>query len=150
MLYAGVALFVVLAALTTRSIWTAWRERSGEARAEAIFELVEQRMPPRPTDAPGAMAWLRLELMQFSRHIADPDRARQYRSFAAASERVPDELQDVLAALRRGAEAPADPTRIRSVGASASGVSDSLRQQRRLWSNVLAAYVDYYPTAESR
>ena len=132
MLYAGVALFVVLAALTTRSIWMAWRERSGEARAEAIFELVEQRMPPRPTDAPGAMAWLRLELMQFSRHLADPDRARRYRSFAAASERVPDELQDVLAALRRGAESPADPTRIRSIGASASGVSDSLRQQRRL------------------
>src|SRR5512145_2085594 len=57
LLYAGVAVFVLLAALTARSVWRAWNERAGQARAAAVFDLVRQRMPSRPTEAPGAMAW---------------------------------------------------------------------------------------------
>src|SRR5438128_117279 len=119
-LYAGVAVFIGLAAFTTRSIWIAWQERSGEAKAEAVFDLVQQRMPSRPTEAPGAMAWLRLQLENYERHITDSGRARRYRSFAAAGDRVPDELLDVLAVMRAGGSpgrsagavtliAPADP-----------------------------------------
>jgi PAS domain-containing protein len=104
-LYAGLALFIMLAAFTARSIWTAWQQRSGDAKAEAIFDLVEQRMPSRPTDAPGAMAWLRLELGKYDRHLADPARAAIYRRLAAPADRVPDEITSALAALRLGATA---------------------------------------------
>src|SRR6185503_2795174 len=55
LLYAGVAIFVVLAWLTADSVWRAWNERAGRARAGAVFDLVQQRMPSRPTEAPGAM-----------------------------------------------------------------------------------------------
>ena len=84
LLYAGVVVFVVLAAFTARSIWTrvAGRDRARQ-RAAAMLDLVDERTPPRPTDAPGAMAWLRLELDRYEAHIADADRAALYRSFAA-------------------------------------------------------------------
>src|SRR5690349_23638174 len=88
-LYAGLVLFAVFSAFTARSIWTAWRDRSDSAKAQAVFDLVQQRMPPRPTDAPGAMAWLKLELDRYRQHIADPERARLYGAFAAASSHVP-------------------------------------------------------------
>ena len=89
------ALFVALAAFTARAIWIAWHERSGEARAEAVFDLVGQRMPPRPTEAPGAMAWLQRELERYARHL-DDDRARLYRQFATASDGVPAPLERAL------------------------------------------------------
>src|SRR5215510_8614075 len=93
-LYAGVAVFVGLAAFTARSIWVAWQERSDDARAAAVFDLVAQRTPVRPTDAPGAMAWLRLELDRFGRRGRGRGRgeeaARSYARFAASGERVPD------------------------------------------------------------
>src|ERR1044071_220926 len=99
-LYAGVVVFVALAAFTARSIWTAWQEREGEARAAAVFDLVSERTPLRPTDARGAMAWLRLELDRFGRREHDGDRARPYASFAASGDRVPDALAPLLAAMR--------------------------------------------------
>src|SRR5262245_42360591 len=107
-LYAGVALFVALAAFTARSIWIAWRERSGEAKAEAVFDLVGQRRPLRPTDAPGAMAWLRLELDRYGRQL-DDERARLYRALAASGDRVPAVLQplaDAMAMTDAGRAAP--------------------------------------------
>lgn len=58
MLYVGVALFGVLALFTARSVWQAFDERAGQARAAAVFDLVATRTSTRPTDAPGAMAWL--------------------------------------------------------------------------------------------
>jgi hypothetical protein len=128
-LYAGVTIFAILAALTAQSIWTAWQQRSGEARAEAVFELVEQRMPTRPTDAPGAMAWLRLELVQFGQHINDQERASHYRSFAAATDRVPDELQGALGALRRGVSSPTSGA-IAAIASTNPPADDSLRRQR--------------------
>ena len=78
MLYAGVVVFIALAVSTTRSIYVAWQTRSGEAKAEAVLDLVAQRTATRPTDAPGAMAWLRLELDRYERRIADSSRAVLY------------------------------------------------------------------------
>ncbi len=109
MLYAGVAVFVALALFTARSIWSAWHERSGEAKAEAVLSLVEQRTPSRPTDAPGAMAWLRLELLGYEHHIADSRRASQYRNLAAAAERVPDPLAAPADVMRASVSVPSDP-----------------------------------------
>jgi PAS domain-containing protein len=103
-LYAGVLLVGVFTVFTARSIWDAWQARSGEARAEAVFDLVEQRTPVRPTDAPGAMAWLSLELDKYGRQLGD-ERARVYRSFAARSDRVPDELEPLVGAMRSDAAA---------------------------------------------
>jgi PAS domain-containing protein len=128
-LYAGVALFVGLAAFTARAIWTAWHERSGEARAEALFDLVGQRMPPRPTEAPGAMAWLQRELERYARHL-DDDRARLYRQFASASDGVPAALEPVRDAIRRATVDPAAPGRVRWLGISDPAGPSSLRSQR--------------------
>jgi PAS domain-containing protein len=78
LLYLGVALFAVLVALTGRSIYREWQEAVGQSRADAIFQLVQGKTPTRPTDAPGAVAWLNLELKRYRRLIADPGRARLY------------------------------------------------------------------------
>ena len=123
------ALFVALAAFTARAIWIAWHERSGEARAEALFDLVGQRMPPRPTEAPGAMAWLQRELERYARHLAD-ERARLYRQFATASDGVPPALEGVRDAIRSATVDPSSPQRVRWLGASETGETGSLRSQR--------------------
>ena len=99
LLYAGVAVFLALAAFTAQSIWTAWRERSGDARAGAVFDLVGQRTSSRPTDAPGAMAWLRLQLDVFAEHLDSAERTALYRRIAAPADRVPDELRALADAL---------------------------------------------------
>jgi hypothetical protein len=132
-LYAGVVVFVALAAFTARSIWTAWQEREGEARAAAVFDLVSERTPLRPTDAPGAMAWLRLELDRFGRREHDGDRARPYASFAASGDRVPDALAPLLAAMRAaldGNAAPPGNAASPSSAASSGSARPSLREQR--------------------
>jgi PAS domain-containing protein len=99
-LYAGIVVFVGLAAFASRSTFRAWQERSDDARAAAVFELVAERTPPRSSDAPGAMAWLRLELDRFGRREHDGARSSRYGSFAARGPRVPDALAPLLAVMR--------------------------------------------------
>lgn len=123
------ALFVALAAFTARAIWIAWHERSGEARAAALFDLVGQRMPPRPTEAPGAMAWLQRELERYARHL-DENRAKLYRQFATASDGVPPPLEGLHDAIRGATIDPGAVDRVRWVGETAPVNSASLRSQR--------------------
>jgi PAS domain-containing protein len=78
LLYLGVVLFGLLAAFTTRSIYSEWREQIGQTRADALFQLVQGKGPMRPTDTPGASAWLNLELRRHRGRIADPAKARLY------------------------------------------------------------------------
>ena len=127
--------FIGLAAFTARSIWSAWQERSGDGRAAAVFDLVSERTALRPTDAPGAMAWLRLELDRFGRRVHGGERARPYASFAASGDRVPEPLAPVLAAMRAAAGdiaaaggEPAAPVAI----AAPPGARPSLREQQVL------------------
>jgi hypothetical protein len=127
-LYAGVAVFVALAAFTARAIWTAWQHRSGEARAEALFDLVGQRMPPRPTEAPGAMAWLQRELERYSRHL-DDDRARLYRQFATAADGVPPPLEGVRDSIRATVIDPTAASRVRALDQSDPAGPSSIRSQ---------------------
>jgi PAS domain-containing protein len=115
-LYVGVALFAVLATLTARSIWTAWRVRSGEAKAEAIFNLVEQRTPSRPTEAPGAVAWLQHAMDRYAERLDDA-RAVAYRSLAAGGDRIPAVLMPLLEAVRGGA----------GTGGLSGGVSEAVQ-----------------------
>jgi hypothetical protein len=100
--------FATLTIFTARAVWLAWRDRSGQGRADAIFALVDERTPLRPTDTPGAIAWLQLELERYGRQIAEPERAARFRSFATSGDAVPEDLADVLTAMRQGlAEATA-------------------------------------------
>lgn len=78
LLYLGVFLLAVLMALAALSIRREWRARIGEGRADAIFQLVQGRTPARPTETPGATAWLNLELRRYRERIADPEKARLY------------------------------------------------------------------------
>ena len=107
MLYAGVAVFIGLAAFTARSIWVAWQERSDDARAAAVFDLVARRTPVRPTDAPGAMAWLQLELERRELAGGGGAAARSYARFAASTGRVPEPLAPLVAVMRAAADAAA-------------------------------------------
>ncbi len=78
LLYLGVFLFAALVALAALSIRHEWQVRIGQSRADAIFQLVQGRTPARPTETPGAAAWLNLELRRFRERIADPEKARLY------------------------------------------------------------------------
>lgn len=78
LLYLGVFLLAVLVALAVLSVRREWRERIGQGRADAIFQLVQGRTPARPTETPGATAWLNLELLRYRERIADPEKARLY------------------------------------------------------------------------
>ncbi len=78
LLYLGVFLLAVLVALAALSIRREWQARIGQAQAEAIFRLVQGRTPARPTETPGAAAWLNLELRRYRERIADPEKARLY------------------------------------------------------------------------
>lgn len=133
-LYAGVVVFVGLAAFTARSIWTAWQERSGDARAAAVFDLVAERTALRPTDAPGAMAWLRLELDRFGRREQDGARATRYAGFAASGSRVPESLAPLLAAMRAATDrdALASPGGAPAASRVAAAAPASLREQQVL------------------
>lgn len=109
LLYAGVAIFALLAWVTADSVWRAWNERAGLARAGAVFDLVQQRMPSRPTEAPGAMAWLRDQLASYRLRLPEPA-ASSYARLSADGESAPPELQRVVAIMREltVATAPAD------------------------------------------
>jgi len=100
LLYAGLALFVLLAGLTARSIWRAWDQRAGQARSAAVFALVQQRMPSRPIEAPGAIAWLREQLTVYRSRLAPSD-GLMFERLSDETDRIPSELNVASAALRR-------------------------------------------------
>lgn len=78
LLYLGVFLFLALVVLAALSVRREWQQRIGQSRADAIFQLVQGRTPSRPTETPGATAWLNLELARYRERIADPGKARLY------------------------------------------------------------------------
>jgi PAS domain-containing protein len=78
LLYLGLFLLAALVVLAALSFRREWQERIGQSRSEAIFQLVEGRIPARPTETPGAAAWLNLELRRYRERIEDPERARLY------------------------------------------------------------------------
>src|SRR5215204_3228622 len=96
LLYAGLALFVLLTALTARSVWRAWDERAGQARSAAVFALVQQQMPSRPIEAPGAIAWLREQLSVYRHHLPPAD-GLMFERLSGETERVPSELDGAAA-----------------------------------------------------
>ena len=98
-LYLGVAVFVLLAALTTRAVWLAWQDRAGQARTAAVFALVQQRMPSRPIEAPGAIAWLREQLTAYRLHL-QPEPSSAFARLSDEADFVPPELGAAAAAMR--------------------------------------------------
>ena len=68
----------MLVALAAISIYQEWQQRIGQSRSEAIFQLVQGKTPARPTETPGATAWLNLELRRYRERIPGPEKARLY------------------------------------------------------------------------
>lgn len=104
LLYAGLVVFALLAALSIRSVARAWRERAGQARTAAVFELVQQRMPSRPVEAPGAIAWLRDQLGRYQGHLP-PGPSSAFGRLLPDADTVPPELQPAATVLRRAGAA---------------------------------------------
>lgn len=127
-LYAGLVVFVTLTLFTARAVWQAWNDRSGQARADAIFDLVDERTPLRPTDTPGATAWLQLELDRYGRLIGAHDRAARFRAFATSGNTVPEDLTGLLAAMREGL-AESSPTEPIDLVKSPVTQASSLREE---------------------
>jgi hypothetical protein len=111
-LYAGVVLFVLLTIFTARTVWRAWDERAGQARTAAVFDLVQQRTPSRPVEAPGAIAWLREQLTAYRSHL-EPRDAAAFDRLAHETDRLPPELDRVAAVMRTAivSAGPQDPPR---------------------------------------
>lgn len=113
-------LFAALAILTGRSIWRAFEDRAGQARASAVFDLVATRTSLRPTDAPGAMAWLRRAIDRLATGSGDA-------ALAEPSAGVPAPLAAAAASLRGGA--PVQPLPVVSEPAPGTAQS-SLREEQ--------------------
>ncbi len=129
-LYAGVILFVLLAAFTARTVWRVWDERAGQARTAAVFELVQQRTPSRPVEAPGAIAWLREQLTAYRSHL-EPRDAEAFDRLAHETDRLPPELERVADVMRTAmlSTGPRDlPNHV------AFGETGSSRRAVSLWS----------------
>jgi PAS domain-containing protein len=112
LLYLGVFLFAVLVILAALSIRREWQERIGQSRSDAIFQLVQGKTPARPTETPGATAWLNLELRRYRERISDPGKARLYGEVAEWQDTrsVPpffSPLRDLLASPLRRPATPA-------------------------------------------
>ncbi|MFL6196549.1 MAG: hypothetical protein ACJ75H_20375 [Thermoanaerobaculia bacterium] len=120
LLYLGVFLFFVLVILAALSIRREWRERIGQSRSDAIFQMVQGRTPARPTETPGAAAWLNLELRRYRERIEDPEKARLYGEVAEwpDTRSVPPffaPIRELLATpLQPSESAPAPPFSLRT------------------------------------
>jgi PAS domain-containing protein len=60
-----VLLFVILAWISAHAIYREWQRRLGEERSETLYQLVQDKTPPRPTETPGISAWLHLALKRY-------------------------------------------------------------------------------------
>lgn len=138
LLYAGLVLFLVLAAVTARSIHLAWQERLARSRAEAVFALVQDKTPNRPTETPGVTAWLHHELERFERAFDDPERARRYGEMVGQRDQgaVPPLFEPLRAALmaKPVAIAPATLSWVETLDSSITAAHEPLqhRSQRFL------------------
>lgn len=65
LLYLGTFVFAVLLVVTLFSLTRVWQKRDDDTRARAIYDLVQNTLPNRPTDTPGAAAWLHRELTRY-------------------------------------------------------------------------------------
>jgi len=139
LLYAGVALFLILAGLTVLSVRREWHRRVGEEQAAVLFRLVQDKTPPRPTDTPGVSAWLHLALKSHRGRIADPERARLYGEIADWQDRrsVPPCLAVIRDQMAKPVEIPEPHPVARwepsgALGSEAGGARSALqfREQR--------------------
>jgi PAS domain-containing protein len=97
-LHVGVVVFLILAATTALVVRDEWQRRIGQSRARALYELVQDKGPRRPTETPGLTAWLNRELKSYRDRIANPERARLYGEVAGRQD--PSSVPSALTALR--------------------------------------------------
>lgn len=137
LLYLGLFLLAAVMALAALSIRREWQARIGQSRADAIFQLVQGRTPARPTETPGAAAWLNLELRRYRERIADPEKARLYGEVAEWQDTrsVPPffaPIRALLASSVRNAEVQAAPRLLPPQALEKGPVPFSLRRQSYL------------------
>jgi hypothetical protein len=63
--YLGVLLFAALVAWTAVEMYKEWQEQVRQKQAEAVSRLVQVKAPFRPTDIPGAVAWLYQAIQEY-------------------------------------------------------------------------------------
>src|SRR4051812_46493561 len=63
--YPGVLLFAALVAWTAVEMYTEWQGQVRQKQAEAVSRLVQVKAPFRPTDIPGAVAWLYQAIQEY-------------------------------------------------------------------------------------
>lgn len=96
-------LFVVVAWIAGHAIYREGQRRLGQERSATLFQLVQDKTPPRPTETPGISAWLHLALKRYGQSLPDPEKARLYGEIVGWQDRrsVPPGLavlRDLLAA----------------------------------------------------
>ena len=90
--YLGVLLFAALVAWTAVTMVGEWQEQARQKQAEAVSRLVQVKAPFRPTDIPGAMAWLYQAIQEY-RPGGSPEKADLYQRIAhGAGGDVPEEF----------------------------------------------------------
>ncbi len=117
LLYAGIAVFLALLAVTVREVRNAWSHSAAQSRAQAVLDLARVRTPNRPTDQPGAIAWLDREIRRYEqgRSAAGGDDASGGLSMAADPGPVPAPFAALVTAIddARDTLASVDPARFR-------------------------------------
>jgi hypothetical protein len=129
-----VLLFVVLSWLSGHALFREWQGRLGQERSETLFQLVQDKTPPRPTETPGVSAWLHLALKRYGRTLSDPEKARLYGEIVDWQDRrsVPPSfagLRDLLAT-PAAPETTATPSLVPPSGRDEPGGALQFRAQR--------------------
>ena len=65
MIYAGAVLFLALVGLSIYYFQMEWQASIENSKAHELYEIVHNVIPNRPTDTPGAVAWLHMELEKY-------------------------------------------------------------------------------------
>ena len=92
MFYAGAVLFLALLALSIISFWREWQASLQNSKTRELYEIVHNVIPNRPTNTPGAVAWLHMEL---EKYLKTAQNLPEFAQIAQLQERhtVPDELK---------------------------------------------------------
>jgi PAS domain-containing protein len=129
--YLGVLLFAALVAWTAVEMYAEWQEQVRQKQAEAVSRLVQVKAPFRPTDIPGAVAWLYQAIQEYVPGGAPRRQADLYRRIARGTGGgVPEEFAPLAALL--AAPAPPVPSGEIQVQPPGSAPGSGLRVQRYL------------------
>lgn len=100
---------MIVAWIAGHAIYREGQRRLGQERTATLFQLVQDKTPPRPTETPGISAWLHLALKRYGQSLPDPERARLYGEIVGWQDRR--SVPPGLAVLRDLLASPVQPPR---------------------------------------